>query len=76
MTCTEVAIIIPKLIKYTNFEDGHFEHLREYLKNEKEKVPSLMDSIILNLPYFRENSVKKKQNEFVEISSEWLREVN
>lgn len=76
LTCSNIAIILPKLIKCANYEDGHFGHLRNYLKNEKEKVPKLFDEIILNLPYFRENIAANKEKEFVEISSEWLREVN
>jgi hypothetical protein len=27
--------VIPKLIKCANFEDGHFAHLRNYLRTEK-----------------------------------------
>lgn len=38
MKCEEIAVIVPKLIKSTNFEDGHFIHLRNYLIAEKEKV--------------------------------------
>jgi hypothetical protein len=48
-----VALIIPKLIKSTDFEDGHFTHLRNYLISEKEKVQNMLNSVLLNLPEFR-----------------------
>lgn len=34
-TCEQIAIILPKLIKTTDYEDGHFTHLRNYLISEK-----------------------------------------
>jgi len=49
-TCEQVAIILPKLIKSTDYEDGHFNHLRNYLIAEKEKVTSILNSVLLNLP--------------------------
>jgi translation initiation factor 2B subunit (eIF-2B alpha/beta/delta family) len=52
-TCEEIAIIIPKLIKTTDFEDGHFTHLRNYLISEKEKVQGQLNAMLLNLPEFR-----------------------
>ena len=33
LSCSDIAIIVPKLIKCTNYEDGHFGHLRNYLQN-------------------------------------------
>lgn len=76
ITCADIAIIVPKLIKCTNYEDGHFAHIRGYLKNEKEKLPALFDEIILNLPYFRESIKRSKEKETVDISSDLLRDVN
>ena len=48
-----MALIIPKLVKSTEFEDGHFMHLRNYLIAEKDKVQALLNSMLLNLPEFR-----------------------
>ncbi len=28
LTCSDIATILPKLIKCSNFEDGHFMHIR------------------------------------------------
>lgn len=53
MTCEEVALIVPKLIKSADFEDGHFTHLRNYLIAEKSKVQSMLNMSMLNLPEFR-----------------------
>jgi hypothetical protein len=48
-----VAVIIPKLIKSYDYEDGHFTHLRNYLIAEKEKVATNLGLSLLNLPEFR-----------------------
>lgn len=45
-----MGIIIPKLIKSNDFEDGHFAHLRNYLISEKEKVQPTLNALLLNLP--------------------------
>jgi hypothetical protein len=52
-TCEQVAVIIPKLIKTFDYEDGHFTHLRNYLIAEKEKVTTNLALSLLNLPEFR-----------------------
>jgi hypothetical protein len=52
-TCEQIAVIIPKLIKSYDYEDGHFTHLRNYLIAEKEKVATNLSLSLLNLPEFR-----------------------
>jgi hypothetical protein len=52
-TCEQVAVIIPKLIKSYDYEDGHFTHLRNYLLAEKEKLATNLNITLLNLPEFR-----------------------
>lgn len=50
LKCADVASILPKIIKSTDFEDGHFTHLRNYLLAEKEKVVGFLNKSLLNLP--------------------------
>lgn len=59
---------MPKLIKSTDFEDGHFTHLRNYLIAEKEKVQSVLNSVLLNLPEFRWKSADENTYLFYEIA--------
>lgn len=75
-TCEQIAIIIPKLIKSIDFEDGHFTHLRNYLISEKEKVSSMLNSVMLNLPEFRWKNPEENVYKFYEIGEESLRDVN
>lgn len=53
MTCSDIARIIPKMQKSASFEEKQFNHLKDYVFSEKEKIPKIINSIILNLPYFR-----------------------
>lgn len=75
-TCEEIAIILPKLIKSTDFEDGHFTHLRNYLIAEKEKVASVLNNVLLNLPEFRWKDPNENAYKFYEIYEETLKDVN
>ena len=54
-----MAVILPKLKKCANFEDGHFVHLQDFISMEKENIHKIFNSTILNLPYFREYERKK-----------------
>jgi len=73
ISCSDIANVLPKLIKCTNFEDGHFTHIRNYLRMEKEKLPGLMNTMILNLPYFREYDKDSVVSKFCEISDNSLK---
>ena len=73
VSCSDIANVLPKLIKCTNFEDGHFAHIRSYLRTEKEKLPNLINTMILNLPYFREHDKESTMTKFCEISDNSLR---
>lgn len=67
LACSEIASIIPKLIKKANYEDGHFLHLRNYLLAEKDKVAGLLNSILLNQAELRWTNPADNINQFVEI---------
>ena len=53
LTCSDIARIVPKMIKCASFEEKQFNHMRDFLISSKENLPKTMNSIILNLPYFR-----------------------
>lgn len=75
-TCEQIAIIIPKLIKSYDYEDGHFTHLRNYLIAEKEKVVSNLNMSLLNMPEFRWKNPTENAYRFYEIYEETLKELN
>lgn len=75
-TCEQIAIIIPKLIKSYDYEDGHFTHLRNYLIAEKEKVISNLNMSLLNMPEFRWKNPAENAYRFYEIYEETLKELN
>ena len=75
-TCEEIATIIPKLMKSTDLEDGHFTHLRNYLITEKEKVQSTLNALLLNLPEFRWRRSEDNVYVFNQIAEETLKDVN
>ena len=59
VNCSEIAMILPKLIKCTNFEDGHFVHIRNYLLHEKIKntyiiLFNYIESTIFQISGFRQ----------------------
>lgn len=67
-TCEQIGSIIPKLARSTDYEDGHFIHLRNYLIAEKEKITGVLNSILLNLPEFRWRNPTENAYRFYEIN--------
>lgn len=68
LTCSDVALVVPKMIKCSSFEEKQFNHLKDFLYSEKENIAKTVNSMILNLPYFREDQTIVTAEKFTEIS--------
>ncbi len=55
LSCADVARVIPKMVKCASFEEKQFHHLRDFLLAERDNLPKTVNSMVLNLPYFRED---------------------
>jgi hypothetical protein len=76
LKCAEVARVMPKMIKCASFEDKQFNHIKDFLHAERENLPKTVNSMILNLPYFREDQTIVAVEKFTELSDEKLSSVN
>jgi hypothetical protein len=76
LTCKDVALIIPKMQKCASFEEKQFNHLKDFLYNEKENVNKMVNSMILNLPYFRDDQNVVAREKFSELADDLLSNIN
>jgi len=53
LKCSSIARVVPKMLKCTSLEDQQFNHIKDFLYSEREILPKTVNSMILNLPYFR-----------------------
>ncbi len=68
LTCAQVARIIPKIQKCASFQEKQFNHLKDFIFSEREKIPKMVGAMVLNLPYFRDNSNIVAVEKFSELS--------
>ena len=76
LKCADIARVVPKMIKCSSFEDKQFNHIKDFLYSERDHIPKTVNSMILNLPYFREDQTIVTVEKFTEISDELLSNVN
>ena len=76
LTCSEVARIVPKMLKCGSFEEKQYTHLKDFLVFEEDNLKHKVNSMILNLPYFRDDQTIVATEKFSEISEEMLSKVN
>jgi hypothetical protein len=68
LTCSDVARIVPKMLKCASFEEKQFNHLKDFLYSERENLSKTVNSMILNLPYFRDDQTIVAIEKFSEVS--------
>ena len=71
-----MARVIPKMIKCSSFEDKQFNHIKDFLSFEREHLPKTVNSMVLNLPYFRADQTIVAVDKFTELADELLSSVN
>ncbi len=76
LTCQDIARLVPKLEKCANLEDSVYVHIRNYVRAEKDKITDVLNSVVLNLPYFRMHDRDSQANKYIELSEESLHGMN
>jgi hypothetical protein len=71
-----VASIIPKMLKCASFEEKQFNHLKDFLLSEREAVNKTVNTLVLNLPYFRDDQSIVSLEKFTIVSEEKLSNIN
>jgi hypothetical protein len=71
-----VATVIPKMLKCASFEEKQFNHLKDFLLSEREALNKTVNTLVLNLPYFRDDQSVVSLEKFTVISEERLSNIN
>ena len=56
------------MLKCASFEEKQFNHLKDFLSSERECLSKTVNSMILNLPYFRDDQTIVTIEKFSEVS--------
>lgn len=76
LLCEDVAGIIPKMLKVASFEEKQFNYLKDFLLSEREGLNKTLNTLILNLPYFRDDHSVVSLEKFTVIAEERLNNIN
>jgi hypothetical protein len=76
LLCEDVAAIIPKMLKVASFEEKQFNYLKDFLVSEREGLNKTVSTLVLNLPYFRDDQSHVSLEKFTVVAEEKLNNVN
>lgn len=64
------------MLKCASFEEKQFNHLKDFLLSEREGLSKAVSTLILNLPYFRDDQSIVSLEKFTVIAEERLSNIN
>lgn len=76
LLCEDVAAIIPKMLKVASFEEKQFNYLKDFLVSEREGLNKTVNTLVLNLLYFRDDQSVVSLEKFTVIGEEKLNNIN